>query len=84
MTYISIGEYSPICREKENLAYKVSGGNAGGGVVFKHLFIYYFENGRLNQSMSTDAVFVGPCHHGMARPQVADGGTAYNVEDSCE
>ena len=22
------------------------------------------------------SVFVGPCHHGMARPQVADGGTA--------
>jgi hypothetical protein len=27
---------------------------------------------------------VGPCHHGMARPQVADGGTASNMEDSCE
>jgi hypothetical protein len=23
---------------------------------------------------------VGPCHHGMARPQVADGGTASNME----
>ena len=22
---------------------------------------------------------VGPCHHGMARPPVADGGTAYNI-----
>jgi hypothetical protein len=22
---------------------------------------------------------VGPCHHGMARPQVADGGTASNM-----
>ena len=29
-------------------------------------------------------VFVGPCHHGMERPHFADGGTAYNVEDSCE
>ena len=29
-------------------------------------------------------VFVGPCHHGMARPQVADGGTACNMEGSCE
>ena len=27
---------------------------------------------------------MGPCHHGMARPQVADGGTAANVESSCE
>ena len=29
-------------------------------------------------------VFVGPCHHGMARPQVADGGTASNMEGSFE
>ena len=27
---------------------------------------------------------VGPCHHGMARPQVADGGTASNMVGSCE
>jgi len=27
---------------------------------------------------------VGPCHHGMACPQVADGGTASNMECSCE
>jgi len=27
---------------------------------------------------------LGPYHHGMARPQVADGGTASNVEGSCE
>jgi hypothetical protein len=30
------------------------------------------------------AMNVGPCHHGMARPQVADGGTASYVEGSCE
>jgi len=29
-------------------------------------------------------VVVGPCHHGMARPQVADRGTASNMEGSCE
>jgi hypothetical protein len=28
--------------------------------------------------------WVGPCHHGKARPQVADGGTAFNVEGSCD
>ena len=28
--------------------------------------------------------FVGPCHHGMARPQVADGGTASDMEGSCK
>jgi hypothetical protein len=27
---------------------------------------------------------VGPCHHGMARPRVADGGTASYMEGSCE
>jgi hypothetical protein len=27
---------------------------------------------------------VGPCHHGMARPQFADGGTASDMEGSCE
>jgi hypothetical protein len=27
---------------------------------------------------------VGPCHHGMARPQVVDGGTASDMEGSCE
>jgi hypothetical protein len=27
---------------------------------------------------------VGPCHHSMARPQVADGGTASSMEGSCE
>ena len=27
---------------------------------------------------------VGPCHHGMARPQVADEGTASYMEGSCE
>jgi len=27
---------------------------------------------------------VGPCHHGMARPWVVDGGTASSMEGSCE
>ena len=31
-----------------------------------------------------EALFVGPFHHGMARPQVADGGTASDMEGSCE
>jgi len=30
------------------------------------------------------SVLVGPCHHGMARPQVADRGTAPDKEGSCE
>ena len=34
--------------------------------------------------MAKWTVFVGPCHHGMTRPQVADGGTASDMEGSCE
>jgi hypothetical protein len=30
------------------------------------------------------AMNVGPCHHGMARPQFADGGAASDMEGSCE
>ena len=29
-------------------------------------------------------MLVGPCHHGMARPQVAERGTASDKEGSCE
>jgi len=32
----------------------------------------------------SDIYVVGPCHHGMARPQVADRGTASDKEGSCE
>ena len=35
-------------------------------------------------SNSMVAVLVGPCHHGMERPQVADRGTASDKEGSCE
>jgi len=31
-----------------------------------------------------DCHVVGPCHHGMACPQVADRGTASDKEGSCE
>jgi hypothetical protein len=34
-------------------------------------------------SNNCSAMNVGPCHHGMERPQVADGGTASNMEGSC-
>jgi hypothetical protein len=38
-----------------------------------------FDVGRSMHPMN-----VGLCHHGMARPQVADGGTASYIEGSCE
>ena len=31
-----------------------------------------------------ESKLAGPCHHGMARPQVADRGTASDKEGSCE
>jgi len=34
--------------------------------------------GYITQSM------ISPCHHGMAHPQVLDGGMASNMEGSCE
>ena len=34
--------------------------------------------------LSITSVYVGRCYHGMARPQVADGGTASDMEGSCE
>jgi len=39
----------------------------------------YFEYSMVEQPM-----LVGPCHHGMERPQVADRGTASDKEGSCE
>ena len=34
--------------------------------------------------ISLSSHVVGPCHHGMARPQVADRGTASDKQGSCE
>jgi len=33
---------------------------------------------------SFGGIDVGPCHHGMVRPRVADGGMASYMEGSCE
>jgi len=38
----------------------------------------------LQRVMSHVSVIRGPCHIGMARPQVADGGTACKMKGSCE
>ena len=37
-----------------------------------------------NNNCNDCNVFVGPCHNGMACPQVADGGTASDMEGSSE
>ena len=39
---------------------------------------------RIISSVAEIIRVVGPCHHGMARPQVADRGTASFMEGSCE
>jgi len=36
------------------------------------------------QASANKSVLVGPCHYGMARPQVADRRTASDKEGSCE
>jgi hypothetical protein len=57
--------------------------------------VHYYSNDSQNfniTSLSSQKHFVllvysmnvSPCHHGMARPQVADGGTASYMEGSCE
>ena len=38
--------------------------------------LYFFLN--------NSGAVVCPCHHGMARPQIADEGTASSMEGSCE
>ena len=42
-------------------------------------YLWNFEG-----SILAFAMFVGPCHHVLARPQVADGGTASDMGGSCE
>ena len=42
------------------------------------------ENLHFSNSHNYLTVLVGLCHHGMARPQVADRGTASDKEGSCE
>ena len=39
---------------------------------------------RILKTMDSNIYVVGPCHHGVARPQVADRGTASDMEGSCE
>ena len=47
---------------------------------------YWSEDGSLEPKHFVNYVLivVGPCDHGMARPQVADRGTASDKEGSCE
>ena len=46
--------------------------------------ILIYSNSYLRITIVLISLFVGPCHHVMERPQFADGGTASDMEDSCE
>jgi hypothetical protein len=39
---------------------------------------------KLSHLLAQKPMMNGRCHHGVARPQVADGGTASDMEGSCE
>ena len=49
-----------------------------------YIYTVYIYIYLLTHSMVQSPYVVGPCHHGMARPQVADRGTASDKEGSCE
>jgi hypothetical protein len=49
------------------------------------LCAYMACTGQLYKSLGMRMTWwVGPCHYNMACPQVADGGTASNMEGGCE
>jgi len=59
----------------------------------KHILFIVFISGDVIKAVHHHCIFpyedvflllVGPCHHGMALPQVADTGTASDKEGSCE
>ena len=55
------------------------------GISFSQLTLTKkMEIKNLGPATPDESVFVGPCHHVMARPKVADGGTASDMEGSCE
>jgi len=57
----------------------------GGAIALANdtlFFIPYNSSIRITVAMFTSSHVVGPCHHGMSRPQVADRGTASDNEGS--
>jgi len=52
MTYVYKGENTLPCVKRSKVCLtNCLGLNAKGEVVFRHTFTYYFENGKVNQSM---------------------------------
>ena len=47
-----------------------------------HIYIYIYT--KVYVLLCTKVTYMGPRHHGMARPQVVDERTASNMEGGCE
>ena len=64
---------------------KFLGINISNGIATFSFYTLSYTRYHAGRHIRIDiCVFVGPCHHGMARPQVGDGGTASDMEGSCE
>ena len=53
-------------------------------LLCQRTILYFAIVSQIGWYVLATAMNVSPCHHGTARPQVADGGTAFNMEGSCE
>jgi len=76
--------FSPFCGVGGLLSHKGEG--EGMALNFMALLSphHTIQRKRLTWIIYTDPHVVGPCHHGTARPQVADRRTASDKEGSCE
>jgi hypothetical protein len=54
------------------------------GLGLGHRVVPVCVSVQIYKNINPYSVLVGPCHHGIARPQVADRGTASDKEGSCE
>jgi hypothetical protein len=61
-----------------------SSGSIKGGEYFDQLSDLECQEGLCTMDVRDRHVDVGPCHHVMARPRVAEGRRTPDVKDSCE
>jgi hypothetical protein len=90
--YLYLSKYSitantptGMCHIKLKKNMKENSVKCSQGINFSKLTLAEKKRIKNLGSVTPDlAVFVGPCHHVMASPQVADGGTASDMVGSCE
>ena len=83
----SCNTYSHLYITSEREVKRSRAGERTSQIIVPSVPIYFlgkFRSENFEPQCQNVAVFVGPCHHGMARPQVANGRTASDVEGSCE